>query len=57
MRTAKQPLFLQGAMAKQFEPNLERLLSDFVDGPTDVISVTDPSLAGVSLDLEIKWAD
>ena len=57
IRTAKQPLYLQGAMAKQFEGNLEKTLTTFVSGPDDIVSVTDPSLAGVSLDFEIKFSD
>jgi ubiquitin-activating enzyme E1 C len=54
LRTAARAIYVQGALAAQLQPNLEKLLSEFIpDG--DVISVTDPAIPASALEVHVKF--
>jgi len=54
LRTAKSTIYMQGALSKQLAPNLEKKISDFV-GENDVISVTDPALNDIILEVLVRF--
>jgi hypothetical protein len=45
---------MQGAMSVNFRANLDRLVSEFVASPADIVSVTDPSLSNVALEVSVR---